>query len=78
MMAQAYEPHGADLLTQELKEEAGRLVHHPILELRRLEHVAAEGDSPTTPMLVILGVAGALALIAAVAMAIALFAYYTG
>lgn len=77
-MTEGYQPHGVDLLSQELKEEAGRLVHHPIGELKRLEHVAAEGVSPTTPMLVILGVAGALALIAGVAMTIALVAYYTG
>ena len=31
--------------------EVAHLVRHPIEELKRLEHVAADGDSPTTPLL---------------------------
>ncbi len=47
----AHIPDGTDLLVQELREEFAHLVRHPIEELKRLEHVAADGDSPTTPLL---------------------------
>ena len=42
---------------QELREEFAHLVRHPIEELKRLEHVAADGDSPTTPLLTVVGAA---------------------
>ena len=35
--------HGTDLLAQEIKDEASRLAHHPLAEVKRLEHVAEEG-----------------------------------
>ena len=69
---------GTDLLAQELKEEAGRLAHHPIAELKRLEHVVEEGDSPTTPLLLTLAVTACLAVIVAVVLALVFFAYYEG
>jgi hypothetical protein len=50
-------PDGTDLLVQELREEFTHLVRHPIEELKRLEHVAADGDSPTTPLLTVMGAA---------------------
>jgi hypothetical protein len=50
-------PDGTDLLVQELREEFAHLVRHPIEELKRLEHVAADGDSPTTPLLTVMGAA---------------------
>jgi hypothetical protein len=49
-------PDGTDLLVQELREEFAHLVRHPIEELKRLEHVAADGDSPTTPLLSVIGI----------------------
>jgi hypothetical protein len=72
------DPHGTDLLVQEMKEEAGRLAHHPVAEMKRLEHVAADGDSPTTPLLLVLAVTGVLAVVAGVVIAVALVAYYQG
>jgi len=50
-------PDGTDLLVQELREEFAHLVRHPIEELKRLEHVAADGDSPATPLLTVVGAA---------------------
>ena len=52
----AHIPDGTDLLVQELREEFAHLVRHPIEELKRLEHVAADGDSPTTPLLSVIGI----------------------
>lgn len=68
---------GGDLLAQEIREEVGRLVHHPIEEVKRLEHVAADGESATTPLLTVLGVALFLAGVFAVVCAIAMLVYYT-
>jgi hypothetical protein len=31
------DPHGTDLLVREIREEAGRLVHHPVAEVNRLK-----------------------------------------
>jgi hypothetical protein len=56
-------PDGTDLLVQEIREEVAHLVKHPIEELKRLEHVAADGDSPTTPLLTVTGMVVLLALI---------------
>ena len=69
---------GTDLLLQEIREEAGRLVHHPVAEIKRLEGVVEEGESAATPLLLFVGVAIILAVIAAVVMAVVLFAYYKG
>lgn len=70
--------HGTDLLSQEIREEASRLAHHPVAEMKRLEQVAAEGDSPTTPLLLAVAVTAVLAVVAAVVITIALLAYYNG
>ena len=69
---------GTDLLLQEIREEAGRLVHHPVAEIKRLEGVVEEGESAATPLLLFVGVAIILAVIAAVVMAVVIFAYYKG
>ncbi len=42
MSASPDDMHGTDLLAHEIKEEAGRLVRHPVEEVKRLEHVAEE------------------------------------
>ena len=70
--------HGADLLLLEIREETGRLIHHPIEEVKRLEHVVEEGDSPATLLLLTLTVAGFALVIGGVVIAIALTVYYTG
>ena len=66
------ETHLRDLI----REEAGRLVHHPVDEIRRLEHVAEDGESPTTPLLTLTGVVLVLAVVFAIALTAALLAYY--
>jgi hypothetical protein len=68
---------GGELLATEAREELGRLVSHPVDEVRRLEHVAADGESPTTPLLLVFGVGGLVLAILGVATAIALVVYYT-
>jgi uncharacterized membrane protein len=70
------EPDGTELLIREIREEASHLAHHPVEEIRRLAHVAADGESPTTPMLVTLGVALFVAAIFAVVLTAALLVYY--
>lgn len=72
MSTPGYVPDGTDLLAKEIREEVGHLVTHPIEELKRLEHVAAEGDSPTTPLLTIVGTAIALGVIFAAVLALTL------
>jgi hypothetical protein len=69
---------GGELLVQEIREEASRLVHHPFDEMRRLEHVAEEGDSATTPLILAVAVAAVVAVIVAAVVAVALGFYYTG
>lgn len=68
---------GGDLLAQEIREEVGRLIHHPIDEVKRLEHVAADGQSATTPLLTVLGVGLVLAVIFALVTAVTMVVYYT-
>jgi len=54
-----------------LARELGRLGRHPYRETARLEHEAAEGESPATPLILITGIAlilwGIVALVAAIA-----------
>ena len=69
--------HGTDLLAQEIKDEAGRLVHHPIAEVKRLEHVVEEGDSSATPLILTVAVTAGIALIVAVVLTLVFVAYYT-
>jgi CHASE3 domain sensor protein len=78
MSASPDDPQGTDLLAQEIREEASRLLHHPVAEIKRLEQVVDEGDSAATPLLLFLAVAIALAVIVAVVMVIVFFAYYEG
>ena len=78
MNASPDDRQGTDLLVQEIREEAGRLVHHPVAEIKRLEGVVEEGESAATPLLLFVGVAMILAVIAAVVMAVVFFAYYKG
>jgi hypothetical protein len=70
------EPDGAELVLHELRDEASTLVHHPVEEIRRLTHVAADGESPTTPLLVTLGVTLLVAGIATVVVTAALLVYF--
>ena len=69
-------PDDTELILEEARHEASSLVHHPVEEVRRLSHVAAEGDSPTTPLLVTLGVAGVVFVILAVLLVLVLLIYY--
>lgn len=76
MSTTPHEPEGGDLLLLEIKEETSKLVRHPIEEIKRLEHVAEEGESAATPLIVLTGVALAFAAIFAVFCAIAVGVYY--
>ena len=67
-------PDGTDLLVQELREEFAHLVRHPIEELKRLEHVAADGDSPTTPLLSVIGIGLAIGVLFAGVLGLTLLA----
>ncbi len=67
-----------ELLLHEIRDEASSLAHHPVEEIRRLAHVAADGDSPTTPLLVDLGVAAGVAAVLALMFAVVLLVYYYG
>ncbi|HZS58984.1 MAG TPA: hypothetical protein VFA43_06920 [Gemmatimonadaceae bacterium] len=67
-----------ELLLHEIRDEASHLAHHPVEELRRLAHVAADGDSPTTPLLVTIGVMIGVAAILALMLTAALLVYYYG
>jgi hypothetical protein len=67
-----------ELLLHEIRDEASSLAHHPVEEIRRLAHVAAEGDSPTTPLLVYIGVIGAVAAILLLMLTVVLLVYYKG
>jgi hypothetical protein len=78
MSTPADDRHGADLLLLEIREETGRLVHHPMEEVKRLEHVVEEGDSPATMLLLTLAVAGFAIVIGGIVIAIALTVYYSG
>jgi hypothetical protein len=70
------EPDGSELLLHEIRDEVSSLAHHPVTEIRRLKHVAADGESPTTPMLATLGVALFVGVIFVVVLAAALLVYY--
>lgn len=74
MSTPTYAPDGTDLLVQELREEVGHLFTHPIEELKRLEHVAADGDSPTTPMLTVIGIGLGIAVLFAGVLGLTLLA----
>ncbi|HYA09448.1 MAG TPA: hypothetical protein VEG24_07645 [Gaiellaceae bacterium] len=67
-----------ELLLHEIRDEASSLAHHPVEEIRRLAHVAADGDSPTTPLLVTIGVMGVVAAVLALLLTAVLLVYYYG
>ena len=71
-------PDETELLLHEILDEASSLAHHPVEEVRRLGHVAAEGDSATTPLLITIGVLSFVAVILAVLLTAAMLAYYYG
>jgi len=70
--------HGTELLVEEIKDEAGQLVHHPVAEMKRLRGVAADGESAATPLILFVGVALALLAIVAVVMTVLFVVYYEG
>ena len=72
-------PHetGGELILEEAREEVVRLVTHPVSEIRRLEHVADEGESPATPLIVAVGVAVFIAIVLAIVLAVILLVYYS-
>jgi hypothetical protein len=72
MSTSGHVPDGTDLLSQELRGEVAHLVRHPIEELKRLEHVAADGDSPTTPMLTVIGLGLAIVVLFAAVLGLTL------
>ena len=67
-----------ELILHEIRDEASHLVHHPVEEVRRLAHVAADGDSPTTPLLVYLGVATGVLAVLVLMFVVVLLVYYYG
>ena len=69
---ETYVPDGTDLLLHEIREEVAHLVTHPIEELKRLEHVAADGDSPTTPLLTVIAIGLAVAVLFAAVLVLTL------
>ncbi len=68
---------GAEVVVQELKDEASRLAHHPIAEVKRLEHVVEEGDSSATPLVLMVVVTAFAAVAVAVVVTLAFLAYYS-
>ena len=72
MSTSGHVPDGTDLLAQELRDEVAHLVRHPIEELKRLEHVAADGDSPTTPMLTVFAIGFVLVVLFALVLGLTL------
>jgi hypothetical protein len=52
------------------------LVHHPLAEVKRLEHVAEEGDSPAAILVLILAAIGVAAVILTVVISVSLVVYY--
>ena len=67
---------GTELLGQELRAEVGRLVHQPASEIKRLEGVAARGESASTPLLATTGVALFILAVFAVVVTIVFLVYY--
>ena len=67
---------GAALLLDEVRDEAHKLVAHPIEEVKRLEDVAADGESAATPVIVLTGIVLLLAVVVAVTCALAFVVYY--
>ena len=72
------EPHdtGGELILEEAREEVVRLVTHPVAEMKRLEHVAEEGDSAATPLIVAIGVGLFIAVVLVIALTVIMLVYY--
>lgn len=67
-----WQGEGADArVLPTLARELGRLGRHPFREATRLEHEAADGENPSTPLILITGIAlilwGIVAVVAAAA-----------
>ncbi len=71
------ERQGTDLLADEIKEEAGRLAHHPIAEIKRLEHVVEEGDSAATPLILTVAVGIGVGIVFVIVVTLVFLAYYS-
>jgi hypothetical protein len=69
-------PDDMELIGHELRDEVSSLAHHPIDEIRRLKHVASDGESPTTPILLTFGVSAVVAVALAIFLAAAMLVYY--
>jgi hypothetical protein len=54
---------GTELVAEEIREELGRLATHPVREIARIEHVAEDGESAATPMILVVAVAGVAAVL---------------
>jgi len=70
------EETGGEVILEEAREELVRLVTHPVAEIKRLEHVAEEGDSAATPLIVAVGVALFLAIVLVIVLTVILLVYY--
>ena len=68
---------GAELLLDEVRDEARMLIAHPIDEVKRLEHVAADGESAAAPLILLTGIGLVLTVVVVVTSALALVLYYT-
>jgi hypothetical protein len=51
------------LIAHEIRDELGRLVTHPVREVARVEHVAEEGESPATPVILVAAVGGVVVIL---------------
>jgi hypothetical protein len=67
---------GGEVILEEAREEIVRLVTHPVAEIKRLEHVAEEGDSAATPLIIAVGVTVVLAIVLIVVLTVILLVYY--
>jgi hypothetical protein len=74
--AQEHDEIGGELILHEARDEVARLVTHPVTEIKRLEHVADEGESAATPLIVMVGLTLGLALVLAILLAVILIVYY--
>jgi len=67
---------GSDVLLEEARGEVVRLVTHPVVELKRLEHVADEGESAATPLIVAVGLTVVIVVVFAIVLTVILLVYY--
>ena len=65
-----------EFLLHEIQHEASSLAHHPVEEVRRLAHLAADGESGTTPLLLTVGVTVVIAVVLALFLTAAMLLYY--